>query len=101
VTLGRRGGLYLEGGRLRRFRAIPTRVLDTTGAGDVLHGAFAAGLAHGLSLAASLELGARAAARACTALGGTASLLPRGELARLLRRGRAGAGARGSGARAP
>jgi sulfofructose kinase len=86
VTLGRRGGLYLERGRVRRFRAFPARVVDTTGAGDVLHGAFAAGLAHGLPLAACLELGARAAARACTALGGTARLLPRAELARLVRR---------------
>jgi sulfofructose kinase len=86
VTLGRRGGIYLEAGRVRRFRAVPTRVRDTTGAGDVLHGAFAAGLAHGLPLPACLELGARAAARACTALGGTASLLPRAELERWLRR---------------
>jgi sulfofructose kinase len=85
VTLGRRGGIALENGRVRRFRAFPTRVLDTTGAGDVLHGAFAAGLAHGLPFAASLELGARAAALACTALGGSARLLPRAELLRLLR----------------
>jgi sulfofructose kinase len=85
VTLGRRGGISLEGGRVRRFRAFPTRVLDTTGAGDVLHGAFAAGLAHGLPFAASLELGARAAARACSSLGGSARLLPRAELLRIRR----------------
>lgn len=83
VTLGRRGGILLDGRRVRRFRAHPTRVVDTTGAGDVLHGAVAAGLAHGLSFAASLDLGARAAALACTALGGTARLLPRRELLRL------------------
>ncbi len=86
VTLGRRGGIYLEGGRVRRFHAVPTRVVDTTGAGDVLHGACAAGIAHGMSFRASLELGARAAAGACTALGGTGRLLPRRELTRLLRR---------------
>jgi sulfofructose kinase len=85
VTLGRRGGIALEKGRVRRFRAFPTRVLDTTGAGDVLHGAFAAGLVHGLPFAASLELGARAAALACTALGGSARLLPRAALLRQLR----------------
>jgi len=85
VTLGRRGGISLEGGRVRRFRAFPTRVLDTTGAGDVLHGAFAAGLAHGLPFEASLELGARAAARACTALGGSARLLPLAALTRMRR----------------
>ena len=85
VTLGRRGGIYLEGGRVRRFRALGVRVVDTTGAGDALHGAFAAGLAYGLPLAACLELGARAAARVCTALGGTGRLLPKAELQRLLR----------------
>jgi sulfofructose kinase len=82
---------------VRRFRAVPTRVVDTTGAGDVLHGAFAAGIAHGLPFAASLELGARAAARACTVLGGTGRLLPRRELARLLGRRGAGRTASGSG----
>jgi sulfofructose kinase len=86
VTLGRRGGISLEAGRVRRYRAFPTRVVDTTGAGDVLHGAVAAGLAHGLPFAASLELGARAAALACRSLGGSARLLPRGELLRVQRR---------------
>jgi len=83
VTLGERGGITLERGRVRRVRAFPTRVVDTTGAGDALHGAFAAGLAHGLPFAACLELGARAAARSCTALGGTAALLPLSELREL------------------
>jgi sulfofructose kinase len=86
VTLGRRGGISLEGGRVRRYRAFPARVVDTTGAGDVLHGAVAAGLAHGLPFAESLELGARAAALACTVLGGSARLLPRAELLRVRRR---------------
>jgi sulfofructose kinase len=85
VTLGGRGGIYLEGGRVRRFRAFPARVVDTTGAGDALHGAFVAGLAHGLPFAACLELGARAAARACTALGGSAALLQRADLLAALR----------------
>src|SRR5262249_1162251 len=94
VTLGERGGIALVGGRVRRWRAARVRVVDTTGAGDALHGAVAAGLAHGLALEACLELGALAAARVCTALGGTAALLPRREL----RRGRARReGARGAG----
>ena len=75
VTLGERGGLYLQEGRVRRYRARRTRVRDTTGAGDVFHGAFAAGLARGLDVAAAVELGARAAALCCTALGGTGHLL--------------------------
>ena len=35
---------------------------DTTGAGDVFHGAFAAGLCRGLELVPAIELAARAAA---------------------------------------
>ena len=94
VTLGRRGGLYLEGRRVRRFRAHPAKVVDTTGAGDAFHGAFAAGLYHGLEFAEALDLAARAAALACTALGGAARLMTRDEMRRAPRRA-AGSGRRG------
>jgi sulfofructose kinase len=70
VTLGARGGLYWRDGRIRRFAAPRVRVRDTTGAGDAFHGAFAAGLSRGLPLAAAIDLAARAAARACSVLGG-------------------------------
>jgi sulfofructose kinase len=94
VTLGRRGGLYLDGARVRRFRAHRARVVDTTGAGDVFHGAFAAGLAHGMGFADALDLGARAAALNCGALGGAGRLMTRGEMPRGRRRA-GGSGRRG------
>jgi len=75
VTLGARGGVWLEAGRVRRFRARRVRVVDSTGAGDAFHGAFAAGIARGLSLERSIELASRAGALACTALGGMGHLL--------------------------
>jgi sugar/nucleoside kinase (ribokinase family) len=80
VTLGARGGLYLAEGRVRRYRAWRVPVVDTTGAGDVFHGAFAAGLYYGLALADALDLAAHAAALACTALGGMGRLMSRREL---------------------
>ena len=80
VTLGRKGGIYLEEGRERRFRAARAKVVDTTGAGDVFHGAFAAGLCLGLDLAATIDLARRAAAKNCTALGGCARLLTADEI---------------------
>jgi len=80
VTQGARGGAYLDGRRVRRFRARRTRVVDTTGAGDVFHGAFAAALAQGLDFEAGLDLGARAAAVCCSALGGGVRLLARDEV---------------------
>ena len=80
VTLGARGGLYLEDGRVRSYRARRVRVVDSTGAGDAFHGAFAAGLYFGLELRPALELAAHAAALNCTALGGMGRLMTRSEL---------------------
>jgi sulfofructose kinase len=91
ITQGRRGGLYLRGGRIRRYPARRVAVRDTTGAGDAFHGAFAAGLYRGLGFEDSLALAARAAAVCCTALGATGRLLTSAELPTPRIRGRAGA----------
>jgi sugar/nucleoside kinase (ribokinase family) len=75
LTQGARGGLWLAGARVRRFRSPRVRVRDTTGAGDAFHGAFAAGLAQALSLPDNLARAARSGARCCTGLGGVASVV--------------------------
>ncbi|MDH3211849.1 MAG: PfkB family carbohydrate kinase [Myxococcales bacterium] len=80
VTQGARGGLYWHEGRIRRFRVHRVKVRDTTGAGDVFHGALAAGLCAGRDLPAALDLAARAAALNCTALGATGRLMTREEM---------------------
>jgi len=80
MTQGARGGLWLDGKRFRRYAPHRARVVDTTGAGDVFHGAFAAGTAFGLSFAARLDLAARAAALNCSALGGAGRLMTRDAL---------------------
>ena len=82
VTQGRRGAVTLEGDRVRRIPAKRVRVVDTTGAGDVFHGAFAAGLAHGLSEREALGWATRAAAKCCTALGGPTRLMSLAEMRR-------------------
>jgi sulfofructose kinase len=82
VTDGARGALWLEGRRVRRIPAPRVPVVDTTGAGDVFHGAFAAGLAHGRSERESLEWAVRAAATSCTALGGPTRLMSLQEMRR-------------------
>lgn len=82
VTEGRRGALALEGRRVRRIPAPKVRVVDTTGAGDVFHGAFAAGLAHGLAERDCLDWAVRASAESCTALGGQARLMSLREMRR-------------------
>ena len=87
VTLGARGGIYWHAGRVRRYRSPRVRVRDTTGAGDVFHGAFAAGLAHQLPLPEIVTRAALAGALACTALGATARLASRREWAGAAARG--------------
>jgi sulfofructose kinase len=78
VTLGPRGALVLEAGRIRPLSARRARIVDTTGAGDAFHGAFCAGLVLGHGYAGALDLAARAGAVACGALGGqTRQLLAR------------------------
>jgi len=92
LTMGARGGSYLEAGRVRSFRAPRVRVRDTTGAGDAFHGAFAAGIAQGLDLPATIERAARAGALCCTALGATGRLMTAAD--ETARRSRPPAGAR-------
>jgi len=81
ITLGARGALALEGRRVIEIPPRLVRVRDSTGAGDVFHGAFAAGLCRGLDFVPALKLASRAAARCCAALGGTGRLLQAHELA--------------------
>jgi sulfofructose kinase len=77
VTQGARGGLFLDGSRVRRFRSPKVKVADTTGAGDAFHGAFAAGIAQGLGFEANLTRAAKAGARACTRQGGMTAVAGR------------------------
>jgi sugar/nucleoside kinase (ribokinase family) len=75
VTQGARGALALHEGRFRRIPSPRVEVVDTTGAGDAFHGAFAAGLAGGREVLDALGLAARAAAESCRGLGGSSRLL--------------------------
>ena len=71
VTLGARGALArARGGPLLRVPALRVRVVDTTGAGDAFHGAFAWGLLHGRPLDWTLRFAAAVAGLGCRAVGG-------------------------------
>ncbi len=63
LTLGERGAVYRGDGSERTVGAVPTAVVDTTGAGDTFVGYFIASVAEGLPTAAALR---RAAAAAST-----------------------------------
>lgn len=70
VTLGEQGVEYLADGRLKVLPARQVRAVDTTGAGDVFHGAFTLALARGSAAADALSFAAAAAALKCMRSGG-------------------------------
>lgn len=70
VTLGEKGSLTLADGRSFHTPAFPVEVVDTTGAGDVYHGAFIFGLLREWQLEKTAEFASAVAAMNCTRLGG-------------------------------
>jgi sugar/nucleoside kinase (ribokinase family) len=80
VTRGERGLVYLDDGDLADMPAFEVEVVDTTGAGDVFHGAFAYGLVQGLALVRNLQFASAAAAMKCRQLGGRAGIPGRDEV---------------------
>ncbi|WP_405007395.1 PfkB family carbohydrate kinase [Kitasatospora purpeofusca] len=74
VTLGAAGALVAAGGELHHVPAPEVAVVDTTGAGDVFCGAFAARLAQGASLPEAAATAVAAGAFAVTALGARGAL---------------------------
>ncbi len=87
VTLGAVGVLAMEGGAVLRQAAPALTVVDTLGAGDVFHGAYALALAEGQGLAAALRFATAAAALKCTRPGGRAGVPGRAEVEELLQAG--------------
>jgi ribokinase len=74
VTLGPRGAIAVRGDERISIAAPPTRVVDTTGAGDALAGALAAALDRGASLRTALTEGIAAGSLACGAHGAQAAM---------------------------
>jgi sugar/nucleoside kinase (ribokinase family) len=70
VTAGREGAYMVLDGALWHQPAFPVPVKDTTGAGDVFHGAFLFGILRGWDVPRCLPFAAAAAALKCRALGG-------------------------------
>jgi sulfofructose kinase len=69
MTLGSHGALAREGGRFLYSPAYVVDAVDTTGAGDVFHGAFCYAVLEGMSLTGGLDFSNAMAALNCTALG--------------------------------
>lgn len=74
VTLGERGCLYEENGQVQHLPSFPALAVDTNGAGDIFHGAFVWGLAHGLRLKDILTLASMTSSISVTRRGGSLSI---------------------------
>jgi sulfofructose kinase len=74
VTLGERGVAWTDGGSLQRQRAFRVDAVDTTGAGDVFHGAFALALGAHVAVTDAFRFAAAVAALKCTQPGGRAGV---------------------------
>lgn len=66
VTLGPEGSLWWEAGRARHVPAPRVKARDTTGCGDVFHGAYALAIAEGTAGAAAARFATAAAALKAT-----------------------------------
>ena len=84
VTLGPRGLVWSSPSLSGAQPAFCIDSLDTTGAGDAFHGAYALGLARGLEAEERLRLASAAGALACTRPGAWPSLAGAREIADLL-----------------
>lgn len=73
VTLGAHGLIYEDAGSFRQVPACAVEAIDTTGAGDIFHGAFAYGVLQNLSLEATLRLATSAAGLSVQKRGGRQS----------------------------
>ena len=85
VTDGAAGVSYIEEDRAKTVPSFPVHAVDTLGAGDVWHGAFALRLAEGAGELEAVRFANAAAALKCTGFGGGRASPDRVAVERLLR----------------
>jgi len=76
ITLGKYGCIYEQDGQLKVKGIINTEVVDTTGAGDIFHGAFVYGLANKLEIEDIIHLATVTSGLSVEHLGVQNSILP-------------------------
>ena len=74
ITLGKRGSVTWTGAGTFSQRAFAVKAVDTTGAGDVFHGAYVFGLLRGWEIGEAIRFASAAAALKCTLPGGRAGI---------------------------
>jgi sulfofructose kinase len=87
VTLGATGSLWWESGRARHLPAPRVQARDTTGCGDVFHGAYALAVAEGAPRGHAARFATAAAALKATRGDGWDGMPDRAAVAALLAKG--------------
>ena len=87
ATLGRMGAVAWNGTEFLHCPGFRVKAIDTTGAGDIFHGAFVYSLAQGFEMKEALEFSCSAAAINCTAPGARGKIGTLEEIARLRKTG--------------
>lgn len=88
MTVGRDGALLFSAGRYFYSPGFVVDAVDTTGAGDVFHGAFVYGLVRGWEMERMLDFSNAMAGLNCTALGARGGIAKEAEAERLIAKGR-------------
>lgn len=84
VTRGAKGTVWLDSSGVHAQAAFTVKVVDTTGAGDVFHGAYALAIGAGLSIIEAMRLASAVAALKCTRKGCRAGIPVWPDVERLL-----------------
>ncbi len=87
ANLGRDGVVGWGGRKFFYSPAFQVNAIDTTGAGDIFHGAFVYGIVKGMSIEQNLEFSCAAAGLACTGIGARGGIATLDEIERLIRSG--------------
>lgn len=86
VTAGERGSFWLENDTLCSCPAEKITAIDTCGAGDVFHGAFAVAMAENMGMSAAMRFAGVTAAVKCLTFGGSLGAPQRDQVEQLLMR---------------
>ncbi len=88
ITSGIKGSIGIEKeSAILRQKAFKVKAVDTTGAGDVYHGAYIFGFLNGWDLQKRMELGSAAAAIKCTKAGGRTAIPTFNQVKKFLKSG--------------
>jgi sulfofructose kinase len=87
ATLGEDGVLAWDGARFHYCPAFEIKPVDTTGAGDIFHGAFAYGVVRGIALPELLDFCCAAAGLSCLGSGARGGIAPLRKIEQFAREG--------------